>query len=115
MDEQNAVWQPIEPTTPVWKYPYELTAHAPNPYEDAIPIPPPPPRKPRRHLGVLLVIALLLFSAAGLFYWTYTVYLPCEYGTAYTDWVLRAGHAHGSVAYTAAYSGPKLYGNRCDG
>jgi len=74
MDDDNTVWQPIEPTTPVSKYPYEPTAHAPNPY-DAIPIPPPPPKKPRKFLGVLLVISLLLFSAAGLFYWTYTYHV----------------------------------------
>src|SRR6266496_4508245 len=71
MDEQNTVWPPIEPTTPVQDY-YEPTAHAPNPYEDAIPIPPPPPhltKKPRKYLGVLLIIAILLFSAsAGVFF-----------------------------------------------
>ena len=51
------------------KYPYEQTVHAPNPYEDAIPIPPPPPhgqKKPRRYLGVFLVISLLLTPTAPL-------------------------------------------------
>ncbi len=75
MDDQNTVWQPIEPTTPVLKYPYEPTVHAPNPYEDAIPLPPPPPKKPRKFLGMVLVIAILLFSAAGLFAWTYTYHV----------------------------------------
>ena len=52
----------------------ERTAKA-NPYEDYIGIPPPPPRKPRRYLGVFLGIAVLLFSAAGLFAWTYTYHV----------------------------------------
>lgn len=75
MDDDNTVWPPIEPTAPVWKYPYDTTAHAPNPYWDAIPIPPPPPKKPRKFLGVFLVISLLLFCSALLFYWTYTYHV----------------------------------------
>jgi hypothetical protein len=76
MDDDNTLWPPVEPTTPVSRPLYEHTAHAPNPYED-IPIPPPPPhrRKSYRVPGVLLVTAVLLFSAAALTYWTYTYHV----------------------------------------
>jgi hypothetical protein len=74
-NDQNTGWQPIEPTMPVRKYPYEQTVHAPNPYEDSINIPPPPPKRPRKFLGVLLIIAVLLFFSSLLFYWTYTYHV----------------------------------------
>ena len=67
--------QPIEPTTPAIKSPYEQTVHTTNPYGDYIGIPPPPPKRARRYLGVVLAIAILIFSAAGLFAWTYTYHV----------------------------------------
>jgi hypothetical protein len=61
--ENNPYWQPMEPTErdPIYV----------NEYMVGIPPPPPPPQKPRRSLVVLivsLVIAVLLFASAGLFY-----------------------------------------------
>ncbi len=73
MNDNNTTWQPVEPTTPVQKRLYERTAHMPNPYEEAIPIPPPPPKQPRR-FGAFLVIALLLVSASVLAYGAYSTY-----------------------------------------
>lgn len=56
MNDQNADWEPIEPTTPV---PY------PNPYEEEIRIPPPlpkPSQKGSKMVWIAFISALLLFG-----------------------------------------------------
>jgi len=63
MDDKPTQWQPVEPTTPDYIYPYGD--------EIGIP-PPPPPRKPHRSfvlIGMVLVIVLLLFGASVLYYY----------------------------------------------
>ena len=81
MREDPTQWRPVEPTTPVTPHinPYEpstgtpTSAH-PDVFDEYIPIPPPPPNvKKHRDKGpvvlwVSLVIAVLLFASAILFY-----------------------------------------------
>ncbi len=78
MDDDNTLWQPVEPTTPVSKYPYEPTVHAPNPYEDYVNIPPPPPKRRRKvavTVGMVFSSAVLLFCSVFLFSWAYTYHV----------------------------------------
>src|SRR3989442_1472039 len=79
MDDDNTVWPPIEPTTPVRQYPYEPTVYAPNPYEDYVNVPPPPPKSPRKvsviTVGMAFSGAVLLFCSALLFTWAYTYHV----------------------------------------
>src|SRR5437667_6311114 len=92
MNDDNTVWQPVEPTTPVQRCPYERTVRVPNPYEDAIPIPPPPPKR-RGLLWWVLTIALMIMlvpASAGLVYWAYTYHVDAwvqSLVTGKTVWV----------------------------
>ena len=83
MNDDYTQHQPIEPTTPVepeYVKAYtsglplpqgEHTAQGPHYGDDYIGIPPPPPKRRRVSLGFIvlcLIIAILLFLSAGLFY-----------------------------------------------